>query len=89
MVGGGREGRESWSRNARYAQWVRHFSAAAGGEKLEKEAASRGGGRSGEEIYGGGKVLLTCKSKQVPMPMKGIFRGTKVDISVPMFRRKS
>ena len=60
-----------------------------GGEKLEKEAASRGGGRSGEEIYGGGKVLLTCKSKQVPMPMKGIFRGTKVDISVPMFRRKS
>ena len=47
------------------------------------------GDGGGGEIYGGGKVLLTCKSKQVPMPMKGIFRGTKVDISVPMFRRKS
>ena len=88
MVGGGREGRESWSRNARYAQWVRHFSAAAARNWRRREQVRVGDGGGGE-IYGGGKVLLTCKSKQVPMPMKGIFRGTKVDISVPMFRRKS
>ena len=57
---------ESWSRNARYAQWgQRHFST-TDGEKLEKsDGGGDGGGRVWEgEIYGRGEVLLTSKSAQ-------------------------